>query len=96
MKKELFVDMSDQWSYELFLCIFMIHWILVWVFMTFRDRPPSWIIYHSKAYLKLYRMLKKNRKKIPGRYKSSVVLLTIFMYFYDTLNISVGIYDLWK
>ena len=39
-------------------------------------------------------MLKKNRKKIPGRYKSSVVLLTIFMYFYDTLNISVGIYDL--
>ena len=39
-------------------------------------------------------MLKKNRKKIPGRYESSVVLLTIFMYFHDTLNISVGIYDL--
>ena len=39
-------------------------------------------------------MLKKNRKKIPGRYELSVVLLTIFMYFHDTMNISVGIYDL--
>ena len=63
MKKELFADMSDQWSYELFLCIFMIHWILVWVFMTFRDRPPSWIIYHSKAYLKIVQNAKEKSKK---------------------------------
>ena len=61
--------------------------------MTFRDRPPSWIIYHSKAYLELYRMLKKNRKKIPGRYESSMILWTIFMYFHDTLNISIGSCD---
>ena len=39
-------------------------------------------------------MLKKNFKKIPGRYESPMILLTIFMYFHDTVNISVGIYDL--
>ena len=39
-------------------------------------------------------MLKKNEKRIIRWYESSVVLLTIFMYFHDTLNINVGIYDL--
>ena len=57
--------------------------------LTYGVRLSSWIIYHSKAHLKLYRMLKKNRKKIPGRYGSSVVLLITFMYFDDRLNVSM-------